>query len=131
MRSHVPPSLLNWATRTTFLSPFDNLIIDRERAEALFGFRYRMEIYVPRHLRRRGFWAMPILHRDRLVGTIDPKMDREHDRLDVLSLQLERDAPRDHATKRAIAEAVEDLAGFAGAREVRWPKGSASSYSRR
>ena len=74
---------------------------------------------------------MPIVHRDQLIGTVDPKVDREHKRLDVLRLHLERDAPRDRSTRRAIEDAVEDLATFAGATEVVWPKGIASSYSRR
>jgi uncharacterized protein YcaQ len=117
--------------RTTLLSPFDNLIIDRERTEILFGMRYRMEIYVRKDLRVRGFWAMPILHRDRLIGTVDPKMDRERGRLEVLRLHFERDAPRDRSTRRAVEAAVDDLASFAGAHEVAWPKGVASSYSRR
>jgi uncharacterized protein len=117
--------------RTTLLSPFDNLIINRKRTEVLFGMRYRMEIYIPKHLRLRGFWAMPILHRDQLIGTVDPKVDREHGRLDVLRLHLEADAPRDRATRRAIEDAVDDLATFAGANDVTWPKGIASSYSRR
>jgi hypothetical protein len=117
--------------RTTLLSPFDNLIIDRQRTEILFGMRYRMEIYVPRHLRVRGFWAMPILHRDQLIGTVDPKMDRKRALLEVVTFHLERDAPRDRSTRRAVEDAVEDLAAFAGARDVAWPKGIASSYSRR
>jgi uncharacterized protein len=108
--------------RTTLLSPFDNLIIDRQRTELLFGMRYRMEIYVPKHLRVRGFWAMPILHRDRLIGTVDPKIDRERGVLEVVTFHLERDAPRDRSTVRAIKDAVEDLAAFAGAREVDWPR---------
>ena len=117
--------------RTTLLSPFDNLIINRPRTELLFGMRYRMEIYVPKHLRVRGFWAMPILHGDQLIGTVDPKVDRERGRLEVITFRLERDAPRDRSTRRAIEAAVEDLAAFAGATEVTWPKGIASSYSRR
>ncbi|HEX9266958.1 MAG TPA: crosslink repair DNA glycosylase YcaQ family protein [Candidatus Limnocylindria bacterium] len=117
--------------RTTLLSPFDNLIIDRRRTEILFGMRYRMEIYVPKHLRVRGFWAMPILHRDRLIGTVDPKMDRQRGLLDIVTFHLERDAPRDRSTRRAIEDAVDDLAAFTGAREVAWPRGIASSYSRR
>ena len=124
--------------RTTLLSPFDNLIIDRARTESLFGLRYRMEIYVPKHLRVRGFWAMPILHGDRLIGTVDPKVDRASGRLDVNSILLERDAPRDPETRRAIEEAVGDLAAFAGARDVAWPRDSAlvprarrPAYSRR
>ncbi|HEV8534116.1 MAG TPA: crosslink repair DNA glycosylase YcaQ family protein [Candidatus Limnocylindria bacterium] len=117
--------------RTTLLSPFDNLIIDRARTETLFGLRYRMEIYVPKHLRTRGFWAMPILHGDRLIGTVDPKVDRAAGRLEVLAMHLEPGAPRDRATRQAIEDAVEDLAAFAGAREVIWPGRSASAYSRR
>jgi uncharacterized protein YcaQ len=117
--------------RTTLLSPFDNLIIDRQRTELLFGMRYRMEIYVPKHLRVRGFWAMPILHRDQLIGTVDPKLDRARGRLEVVTFRLERDAPRDRTTRRAIEAAVDDLAAFVGARDVVWPRGIASSYSRR
>jgi len=117
--------------RTTLLSPFDSLIINRPRTEVLFGMRYRMEIYVPKHLRVRGFWAMPILHGDQLIGTVDPKVDRERGRLEVITFRLERDAPRDRSTRRAIEAAVEDLATFAGATDVTWPKGIASSYSRR
>jgi uncharacterized protein len=117
--------------RTTLLSPFDSLIIDRARTESLFGFRYRMEIYVPKNLRQRGFWAMPILHGDRLIGTADPKMDRARRRLEILSLHLDPQAPRDRAIRRAIEDAVDELGAFAGAREVVWPRGAASSYSRR
>jgi uncharacterized protein YcaQ len=119
------------AERITLLSPFDNLIIDRQRTELLFGMRYRMEIYVPQHLRVRGFWAMPILYRNQLIGTVDPKMDRQRGVLDVVTFHLERDAPRDRSTRHAIEDAVDDLAAFVGAREVTWPKGIASSYSRR
>jgi uncharacterized protein YcaQ len=74
---------------------------------------------------------MPILHRNQLIGTVDPKVDRERERLDVLRLNLERDAPRDRSTRRAIEDAVDGLAAFVGTREVAWPKGIASSYSRR
>jgi uncharacterized protein YcaQ len=117
--------------RTTLLSPFDNLIINRTRTEVLFGMRYRMEIYVPKHLRVRGFWAMPIVHGAELIGTVDPKVDREHGRLEIQRVHLEPDAPRDRSTRRAIEAAVEDLARFTGATEVTWPTGIASSYSRR
>ena len=113
--------------RTTLLSPFDNLIIDRQRTELLFGMRYRMEIYVPKHLRVRGFWAMPILHRDRLIGTVDPRVDRQRGVLEVVTFHLERDAPRDRSTRRAIEGAVDDLAAFAGAREVTWPRSARRS----
>jgi uncharacterized protein YcaQ len=131
MLADTRPGRIAPSERTTLLSPFDNLIIDRPRTETLFGMRYRMEIYVPKHLRVRGFWAMPILHRDRLIGTVDPKVDRQRGVLDVLTFHLERDAPRDRSTRRAIEDAVDDLARCVGAREVAWPKGIAWSDSRR
>jgi uncharacterized protein YcaQ len=109
---------LDGSTRTTLLSPFDNLIIDRARTQTLFGMRYRMEIYVPKHLRERGYWAMPILHEDALIGTVDPRFDRARGRLEVRSLKLEPGAPRDRATRGAIDAAIADLAKFVGASEV-------------
>jgi uncharacterized protein YcaQ len=67
--------------RATFLSPFDRLIHDRERALDLWDFQYRLEIYVPKHLRTHGFYVLPILQGDRLVGRIDPEHDRKANEL--------------------------------------------------
>jgi len=108
-----------WEGRTTLLSPFDDLIIDRARTEQLFGYRYRMEIYVPPHLRTLGYWAMPALHDDRIVGSVDPRFERARGELVVNTVVLQPGAPR--TATRAIRGAVEELAEFVGARKVVWP----------
>ncbi|HZC29551.1 MAG TPA: crosslink repair DNA glycosylase YcaQ family protein, partial [Gaiellaceae bacterium] len=75
--------------RVTFLSPFDRLIYDRERAEALFGFRYRLEMFVPKAKREYGYYVLPILRGDRVIGRIEPVFDRKANVLRVNGLWWE------------------------------------------
>jgi uncharacterized protein YcaQ len=120
----IPALERSWSGRTTLLSPFDTLIRDRARAEALFGMRYRIEIYVPRAKRRYGYFAMPILHDDELIGRVDPRVDRERDTLVIGAVHLEPGAKRDRAAGRAVALALDDLARFTGLSRVSIPPGA-------
>ena len=105
--------------RTALLSPFDDLISDRERTEGLFDFRFRLEIYVPKAKREFGYFVLPILRGDRLIGRIDPLYDRKAGVLRVNAVYAEPGAtPSDWPpAKRAIHE----LAAWLGADEVVWP----------
>ena len=117
----IPALERSWSGRTTFLSPFDTLIRDRARTEALFGMRYRIEIYYPPAKRRYGYFAMPILHDDELIGRIDPRVDREKDALLINAVHLEPGVSRDRATGLAVARALDDLATFTGVSRVSVP----------
>jgi uncharacterized protein len=103
----------DWRPRTTLLSPFDNLIINRERTERLFGFSFRLEIYVPKAARRHGYYVLPVLHGDRFIGRVDPALDRKTGRLVVHAVHAEPDAPS--SAGPAVATTLQELATFLGA----------------
>jgi uncharacterized protein YcaQ len=92
--------------RVTLLSPFDRLVYDRDRAEALFGFRYRLEMYVPKVKREYGYYVLPLLEGDRLVGRAEPRFDRKTKTLELLGAWGD--------TSR-LDEALASLAEFLGA----------------
>ena len=101
--------------RTTLLSPFDRLIHDRDRAEALWNFFYRIEIYVPKVKRQYGYYVLPVLHGERLVGRIDPAFDRESRVLTVNAVYPE-DGVR--FPQAGLRRALNSLARFLGAERV-------------
>jgi uncharacterized protein len=107
-----------WDPRATMLSPFDNLIADRARAELLFDLPYRMEIYVPKAERRYGYYAMPVLDGDRFVALVDPAMDRANGRLLVRAVHAAPQTTPTGEVWRSVAGAVGDLAAWLGATEI-------------
>ncbi len=109
----------DWSPRTTLLSPFDNLICDRNRTEFMFDFNFRIEIYVPKAKRKYGYYVLPILHGDQIIGRIDPEMDREHNTLTVNAVYAEPNAP---AAGGDIRAALNSLATFLGANKINYNK---------
>jgi hypothetical protein len=107
-----------YAPRTTLLSPFDNLICDRARTRLLFNFDFTIEIYVPAAKRKFGYYVLPILHNEQLIGRIDPTMDRETNTLTVNAVFAEAKAPRDAGA--AISGAIRELALFLGATNINY-----------
>ncbi|QIX28400.1 winged helix-turn-helix domain-containing protein [Nocardioides sp. JQ2195] len=103
-RWRVEPELLDgdFAGRTALLSPIDRLVIDRRRMGEIFGFDYQLEMFKPAAERRWGYWAMPILHGDRLVGKLDATADHEAGVLRVDAVH------EDGAWTRRMRSAVDD-----------------------
>jgi uncharacterized protein YcaQ len=111
-------TLIDPPARLRVLSPFDPLIRDRNRTERLFGFYYRIEIFVPEPKREYGYYVFPLLEGDRLVGRIDMKADRKAGTLNVKRLWWEKGVrPSSGRIERLEAELAR-VAKFAGVEQV-------------
>ena len=103
------------ASTARFLPPLDNLMWQRRRLQDLFGFEYRWEVYTPASRRRYGYYAMPILLGDRLIGRIDPQLDRERNMLIVRGPYLERGVRMTKALRATIRRSLVKFARWHGA----------------
>ena len=101
-----------FAGRTALLSPFDRLVHDRKRVLELFDFEYRLEMYVPKANRRWGYFALPVLHHDRLIGKVDATADRRKSVLRVDAIH--QDIPFTGEISAAVHAELEALASWLG-----------------
>jgi len=101
-------------TPTALLSPFDPLVWNRERAERIFAFRYRLEFYTPGHKRSFGYFVMPFLYRGQLVARVDLKLDRKAGVLLVLGVFAEPGLRRPEPMLAALALELRRMAGWLG-----------------
>jgi uncharacterized protein YcaQ len=104
-------------TRTVILSPFDRLVFERDRVTDLFEFEYALEMYKPVAKRRWGYFALPVLHHDRLIGKVDATAEPAEGVLRVDAVH--EDGPWTTATRDAVAGAIEELADRLGLEVMR------------
>jgi uncharacterized protein YcaQ len=98
------------ASRTTLLSPFDPIVWDRARAQELFNFTYQIECYTPAPKRKYGYFTLPILHNNALIGRLDPKAHRKEGVFEVKALHLEPGVVVDDALVAALKGMLHDCA---------------------
>ena len=119
------------ALRTTFLSPFDNLFWARNRDQQFWAFRNVLEAYKPAPKRIWGYFCLPILHHDRLVGRFDPKLERQSGKLRIKSLYLEPVIPCDELLVTSVAAAMRDFLSFHEASELIVEQSSPPDFGKR
>ena len=105
-------------TMTTLLSPFDPLINNRRRAAAVFGFGYKLECYTPAAKRIYGYFTLPILHRGRLIGRLDPKAHRDRNVFEVKAVYLEPGVTMSDRLVDEVARTIQRCANWHQTPEV-------------
>ena len=120
-------SLVN--PQVTFIAPLDPFVWDRGIIRDLFGFDYLWEVYVPGHKRRWGYYVLPILFGDRIVGRIEPRLDRAARTLRILGIWWEKGfSPRAaEGFVRSMRAALGDYLEFVGASTLEWAPATGSA----
>ncbi|MFH2107414.1 MAG: crosslink repair DNA glycosylase YcaQ family protein [Chrysiogenia bacterium] len=106
------------APRVRLLSPFDNLVISRSRLKERFGFAYTLECYVPKHKRNHGYFVLPILFGEHIVGRLDPKADRKTSTFCVRRLSIESGFADAEGLLPELGRALSELARFNGCEKI-------------
>jgi uncharacterized protein YcaQ len=117
--------------RTTFLAPFDSLFWAGERDQRLWGFRQVLECYKRAEDRVYGYFCFPILHKDRLVGRFDPKLDRQSGVLVLNALYLEPGIKPDEELVAAVAGAMRDFLAWHGAKSLKIVKSDPPAFGKK
>ncbi len=107
--------------RMRLLSPFDPVLRDRARARRLFNFDYRFEAFVPEPQRQFGYYVLPLLEGDRLIGRLNPKFQRRAGQLHIHQIYWEPGVRPTQARRKRLTQAAERLARLIGAQDIAWP----------
>jgi uncharacterized protein YcaQ len=119
------------AERTTFLAPFDSLFWAWDRDQKLWGFKQLLECYKPAAKRVYGYFCFPILHKDRLVGRFDPKLDRKSGVMHLNALYLEPGIKPDDELVAAVAAAMRDFLSWHGAKSLKIERSDPSAFGKK
>jgi len=117
------------STRNNFriLSPFDNAIIQRKRLYDLFGFDYKVECYMPKAKRKFGYFCLPLLHKNKLIGRLDVKADKKTGVLHLFNLQIEEGIEFSQAVYRVFLKELKKFACFNGCEEIKLHRSSGAT----
>lgn len=107
-------------SRLRILNPFDPVVRDRTRLERLFGFDYRIEIFVPAEKRKWGYYVFPLLEADKFIGRIEAKADRQNSVINVLNVWLEPNVKWTQARANKLDAELNRLARFVSVGDVKW-----------